>query len=278
MLSGHRLPRPSAVVFTRPVAGGILSTPPTGHGRRIAPCTCTASTKPPDDGSAQQDVRARIAAAQQYRERAAQESTSCGAAASTQGTTADVVRFSADAAASAGEGQSGPADAGESSRLDEAVTRYGDAWADKVQDQFTAAREQLSSGGQSGREPAPSTSALSATETEPSLTDLVIERLNKRKLAADYAAAAADSAAAAEPDTTGALPSGSVSAGTAGESRFGRGSATQAAGFLAGLAARPLPASDQPDERPGPICNRREVVLCRDCMKPSVPRLCSPRS
>ena len=241
MLSGHRLPRPSAVVSTRPGNASFLGTPATGHGRRSLPCTLNASTKPPDEGPAHDDARARIAAARMYRE----TSQSGGAPAEVQSSAADVTLSGADAVLLSDEEQSGPAEAGESVRLNQAVTQYGDAWAEKLQDQFTAAREQLSSRALPGSDAAPRDAASPASES--SLADLVLERLNKRKLAADTAAAGAD------------LASSNSTGSGAGDSRFDRGSATQAAGFLAGLAARTMPASAAPNERPGLSSQRRDL-------------------
>ncbi len=235
MLNGYCLPRPSAVVTGRPIArsnAGCLDTPANRRSRRSHLICCDASGKPSDTDSAQQDVRARIAAARQYRDRVDPQAASGGEATELQSRAVAATTESSDDVQAASAGRPGPHDAGEG-RLHDAVANYGDVWAEKLERQYTAAREQLTS------QAATSSTASAPPAAEPSLADLAIERLSKRN------AGASDSAAA------GTQPAVSVSTSGAGEFRSDRGSATKAAGFLAGMSARPPPAPAAPDERPG---------------------------
>ena len=235
MLHGYYLPRPSAVVTGRSITrsnAGCLDTPANRHSRRLHLVICEAGGKPSESDSAQQDVRARIAAARQYRDRVGPQAASGGEATELQSEAAGATTESSDDVQASSAGRSGQNDAGED-RLHDAVVNYGDVWADKLEGQFTAAREQLTSRA------ATSSTASAPAAAEPSLADLAIERLSKRK------PAALDSAAA------GTQPAASASTSGAGEFRSDRGSATKAAGFLAGMSARSPPGPAAPDERPG---------------------------
>lgn len=241
-MSGYGLPRPSAVPTIRPVTrsnAGCLRTPANRHDRRTQPLICDASGQLTGDTAAQQDVRSRIAAAKQYRERVGPQAASSGGATESESQAAEATPAGSNAIeASTTEDSSFPA-AGEGARLHEAVARYGDVWAEKLEGQYAAAREQLDA------QPSNSQSSQGLANSEPpaselSLTDLVIERLNKRELAAPQSL------------TARGLPTASAGVSGAGNFMSDRGSSTQAAGFLAGLSARPPPAA--PHERPGSTC------------------------
>ena len=236
MLSGHCLPRPSAVVTGRPITrsnAGCLDTRASRHSRRLHLVSCDAGGKSSEDDSAQQDVRARIAAAKQYRDRVGLHAASEGDDSGLQRQVSAAMPADPIGVRPASTGRSEPSDADEG-RLHDAVASYGDAWAEKLEGQYAAAREQLTS------QAATSPTAPTPATAEPSLADMVIERLSKRSPAGpDSAAAGTESAA-------------STSTSGAGEFRSDRGSASQAAGFLAGLSARPSPAPAAPEERPGP--------------------------
>ncbi len=251
MLSGYCLPRPSAVVTGRPItrsSAGCLNTPANRHSRRLQAVCCGAGGYPSESDSAQQDVRARIAAARQYRDRVGPQAASGGDATELQSQAAAALPESADDVQASSAGRPDPPAAGEG-RLHDAVASYGDAWAEKLEEQYTAAREQLAS------QAATSSTASAPQAAEPSLADLAIERLSKRE------AGAPDSAAA------GTQPAASASTSGAGEFRSDRGTATKAAGFLAGMSARPPPAPAAPNERPGAsqcVCwyGRQSHALC----------------
>ena len=248
MLSGHSLPRPSQVPTTRPIAhsnSACRGRAASRHGRHNHHVSCDASGRPSEDDSAQQDVRARIAAAKQYRERVGLPAASGSELTDPQRRPADAVPASTAAAQASSTGRAGSPATSDSARLHEAVANYGDAWAAKLEGQYTAAREQLQT---PQSQAAPSSADSEPSASEPTLVDLVAERLSKRQPAAPERAPA------------GGQPTASTSSNGAGEFRADRGSATQAAGFLAGFAARPPPAPAAPDERPGPLS--RQTAAC----------------